>query len=411
MFFIYNIITYIVQFVLQIVALFNKKISLFIKGRKESFSILKDKINPNDKVFWIHVASLGEYEQGLPIMEKLKEKFPTHKIVLTFFSPSGYEVKKNNAIADATIYLPMDTNKNAKHFLQLVHPEKIFFVKYEYWPNYLNQIKKHKIPTYLVSGILRPDQVFFKSYGSFYRKALDAFTYFFVQNQISRDLLNSIGKENVSIVGDTRFDRVSQILEKDNQLTFLDDFTNDKTVDTIVIGSSWPEDEKLIATYINSHKENNVKYIFAPHNIKKEQIDNLVNALNVPTVLHSQHTNSDLKNTKVYIIDTYSLLTKAYSYATIAYIGGGFGSGIHNILEAATYGVPVIIGPNYKKFQEAKDLISLGGCIVIKNQEELDANFDRLLKNKAKCKELGAINNDFILRNKNATDKIIQHIF
>lgn len=411
MYFIYNIITYIVQFVLQIVSLFNKKINLFIKGRKDSFSILKDKIKPEDKVFWIHVASLGEYEQGLPIMEQLKEKFPSHKIVLTFFSPSGYEVKKNNSIADATLYLPMDTNNNAKQFLQLVHPEKVFFVKYEYWPNYLKYLKKQNIPTYLVSGILRPDQVFFKSYGNFYRKALDAFTYFFVQNEVSKNLLNSIGKENVSIVGDTRFDRVSQILEKDNQLTFLDDFTHDKTVDTIVIGSSWPEDEKLIATYINKNKENNIKFIFAPHNIKKEQIDNLVKTLNVPTVLHSEHQNRDLQNAKVYIIDAYSLLTKAYSYATIAYIGGGFGSGIHNILEAATYGVPVIIGPNYKKFQEAKDLISLGGCIVIKNQEELNTIFDMFLEKKAKCKELGAINSEFILRNKNATDKIIQDIF
>ncbi|MDM1367284.1 3-deoxy-D-manno-octulosonic acid transferase [Myroides marinus] len=410
MFILYNLLTYISILFIKIIALFNKKLGLFVAGRKQSFQILKDNISPSDKVFWIHVASLGEFEQGLPVMEQLKKKFPTHKIVLTFFSPSGYEVKKNNTIADATLYLPMDTISNAKKFLELCHPEKAFFVKYEYWPNYLNQLRHQNIPTYLVSGILRPNQVFFKWYGGFYRKALKAFSYFFVQNEVSKTLLNSLHYNNVEIVGDTRFDRVSQILENNNDLSFLNDFTLGKTTKTIVIGSSWPEDERLLSTYINSITDKNTKFIFAPHNIKKDQIDNLLQSLKVPTILHSEHEGKDLSQYTVYIIDAYSILTKAYSYADIAYIGGGFGAGIHNILEAATYGVPVIIGPNYKKFQEAKDLITLGSCIVVNSQSDLDQIFDDLLQNKDKRVELGKTSNNFILKNKNATEKIMKHI-
>ncbi|AJA68960.1 3-deoxy-D-manno-octulosonic acid transferase [Myroides odoratimimus] len=410
MFFLYNILTYISIFFIRIIALFNKKLGLFVAGRKQSFQILKDNILSTDKVFWIHVASLGEYEQGLPVMEQLKQKYPTHKIVLTFFSPSGYEVKKNNTIADATLYLPMDTLANAKKFLALCHPEQVFFVKYEYWPNYLNQLRQQNIPTYLVSGILRPDQVFFKWYGGFYRTALKAFTYFFVQNEVSKILLNQLQYNNVEIVGDTRFDRVSQILEQHNELAFLEAFTLNKMAKTIVIGSSWPEDEKILANYINNTQDNSIKFIFAPHNIKKDQIDNLVQNIKKPTVLHSQHQEKDLSQYSVYIIDAYSILTKAYSYADIAYIGGGFGAGIHNILEAATYGVPVIIGPNYKKFQEAKDLITLGSCIVVNSQSELDQIFDELLYNDAKRIELGKTSNHFILKNKNATEKIMKHI-
>lgn len=410
MFFLYNILTYVSIFFLQIIALFNKKINFFVQGRKESFTILEEKIKPSDKVFWVHVASLGEYEQGLPLMEQLKSKFPTHKIVLTFFSPSGYEVKKNNSIADATLYLPMDTSMNAKQFLKQVHPEKAFFVKYEYWPNYLNQLRKKNIPTYLVSGILRPDQVFFKWYGGFYRKALQAFTYFFVQNDLSKQLLNQLNFTQVEVVGDTRFDRVSQILENNNKLDFLDEFTNNKQTKTIVIGSSWPEDEKFITTYINNNADTSLRFVFAPHNIKTEQIAQLQNSLKKPTILHSQHQGKNLSEYNVYIIDAYSLLTKAYSYADIAYIGGGFGTGIHNILEAATFGVPVIIGPKYKKFQEAKDLVALGSCLVVNNQEELNDTFDKLLTDTAIKEKLGAISSHFILKNKEATKKIMKHI-
>lgn len=413
MLFLYNLLIHIATAVLHLIALFNKKITLFVQGRKASFAILKQQIQPSDRVFWIHVASLGEYEQGLPIMEKLKQQFPTHKIVLTFFSPSGYEVKKNNTIADATLYLPMDTKSNAQAFLKFVHPEKVFFVKYEYWPNYLNQLKKQQIETYLVSGIFRPNQVFFKWYGGFYRNALHAFTYFFVQNEESRALLASIQLNNSTVVGDTRFDRVSQILENDNTLAFLEELTQGKTKKTIVVGSSWPQDEKIIVDYINQTQDDTLKFVIAPHNIKPEQINQLYQSIEKPKQLHSNYIpgTTDLAQTQVYIIDAYSLLTKAYSYATIAYVGGGFGAGIHNILEAATFGVPILIGPNYKKFQEAKDLIQLGSCIVINNEADFINNLTELLTNDTLRCELNHISSTFILSNKEATNKIYNHVF
>ncbi|MGG5505387.1 MULTISPECIES: 3-deoxy-D-manno-octulosonic acid transferase [unclassified Myroides] len=413
MLFLYNLLLHIAVAILSIIALFHAKIKLFVQGRRASFSILKQNIQPTDRVFWIHVASLGEYEQGLPIMEELKQRFPAHKIVLTFFSPSGYEVKKNNTLADATLYLPMDTKKNAKTFLKLAHPEKVFFVKYEYWPNYLDQLKKQAIDTYLVSGIFRPNQVFFKWYGGFYRKALTAFTYFFVQNEQSKQLLSTLQLNNSEVVGDTRFDRVSQILENDNTLPFLEELTQGKTKQTLVVGSSWPQDEKIIVDYINQLADEELKIVLAPHNIKSEQIKQLYESIQKPKQLHSLYVagTTDLSQTQVYIIDAYSLLTKAYSYATVAYVGGGFGAGIHNILEAATFGVPILIGPNYKKFQEAKDLIQLGSCIVINNEEDFINNLEKLLTNNTYRGELNTISSTFILANKAATKRIINHIF
>lgn len=413
MLFLYNILIIISAFVLKIIALFNTKINLFIKGRKLSFKTLIDNIQKDDLVFWVHVASLGEYEQGLPLMEELKNKFPSHKIVLTFFSPSGYEVKKNNTIADVTIYLPMDTKANAKKFIKIVHPEKAFFVKYEYWPNYLDNLKKNNIDTYLISGIFRNNQIFFKNYGGFYRNALKSFTYFFVQNNVSQQLLAKIGFTNVEIVGDTRFDRVSQILDRDNQLMFLDELTHNKTKQTIVIGSSWPVDDKILVEYINNSTNKDLRFVIAPHNIKPEEINTLYNSITKPKILHSQwiKNSNNLSNTEIYIIDAYSLLTKAYSYATIAYVGGGFGTGIHNILEAATFGVPILIGPNYKKFQEAKDLIDLGSCIVINNYIDFTNNINKLLTNEQDRSALCHISSDYILANKKATSKIINRIF
>ncbi len=413
MLYLYNILIILSIGVLKIVALFNPKIKLFIKGRKQSFKIILQNISKNDRVFWIHVASLGEYEQGLPLMEELKKKFPSHKIVLTFFSPSGYEIKKNNTIADVTIYLPMDTRANARKFIKMVHPEKAFFVKYEYWPNYLHFLKKEKIETFLISGIFRNNQIFFKSYGKFYRNALKSFTYFFVQNAVSQQLLSKIGFTNVAIVGDTRFDRVSQILDGNNELMFLNDLTHNKTKQTIVIGSSWPQDDKLLIEYINNVTDENLKFVIAPHNIKPDEINTLYNSITKSKILHSQWIKDQkkLSSTQVFIIDAYSLLTKAYSYATVAYVGGGFGTGIHNILEAATFGVPILIGPNYKKFQEAKDLIYLGSCIVINNLDDLTNNLDKLLTNEEKRQSLCHISNEYILKNKEATLKIINKIF
>ncbi|TDO77896.1 3-deoxy-D-manno-octulosonic-acid transferase [Flavobacterium chryseum] len=405
MLFLYNIVVSIAGFFLKIVALFSPKIKLFIEGRKNVFKILEEKIKPTDKTIWFHSASLGEYEQGLPVIEKIKEKHPSHKIIVTFFSPSGYEVRKNNNVADVTLYLPLDTKKNAKQFLRLAHPELVFFIKYEFWLNYLKELEKSKTPTYLISGIFRDSQMFFKWYGGFYRKALKTFTYFFVQNEASKEKIQSIGFDNVIVSGDTRFDRVNAILERDNSLDFIENFKNNET--TIVIGSSWPKDEVLLAEYINQAPEN-VKFIIAPHNIKADQISSLKSQITKSSVLFSEKENIDLSNFQVLIIDTIGLLTKIYSYGTIAYVGGGFGNpGIHNILEPATFGIPILIGPNYSNFAEAIQLVELGGCIVISNKEELKSNLDDLITNENLLKEKGKICASYIQNNTGATNSIM----
>lgn len=408
MFFLYNLIVHLAEFSIRIIALFSPKIKLFVEGRKTVFSVLKDTITSSNKTIWFHAASLGEYEQGLPVMEKIKEKFPNHKIVLTFFSPSGYEVRKNNPVADVTVYLPLDTKFNAQKFLSLVHPEKVFFIKYEYWPNYLAELKNQNIDTYLISGIFREKQSFFKWYGGFYRKALKSFKYFFVQNGSSKELLQSIGFQNVKISGDTRFDRVVSILERDNSLAFIEQFKNSKT--TIVIGSSWPKDEELLLNYINQTAQE-VKFIIAPHNIKPDQITNLKNQITKPTVLFSEKENKNLADFDVFIIDTIGILTKIYSYADIAYVGGGFGNpGVHNILEPATFGVPIVIGPNYSHFAEASALVHQEGCISITNQTELNQAFDLLLQNTDERFEKGHICSTFVQMNKGATEKILSQL-
>ncbi len=415
MHFIYNIITLLAAQLLKIVALFSPKMKFFVDGRKSVFQTLVDKIQTSDKTIWFHAASLGEYEQGLPVIEAIKQQFPNHKIVVTFFSPSGYEVRKNNTIADVTVYLPLDTISNAKQFIQLVHPEMAFFIKYEYWPNYLNKLKKEQIKTYLISGILRENQAFFKWYGVFYRNALKTFDYFFVQNESSKKLLQSIGFNNVKVSGDTRFDRVVSILERDNSLDFIEQFKDNKT--TIVIGSSWPKDESLLVNYINQISDD-VKFIIAPHNIKQEQISNLKNQIQKKTILYSekdemlkqvQHDKTEAF--QVFIIDTIGILTKIYSYADIAYVGGGFGNpGVHNILEPATFGVPVVIGPNYSHFAEATALVNMDGCISIQNQTQLNEAFDLLLQNEDERLEKGHICSTFVQMNKGATQTIMHHI-
>lgn len=409
MLFLYNTIIHFVQFFLNIIALLNPKIKLFVKGRKDVFNTLASKINPTDKTIWFHAASLGEYEQGLPVMEKIKENFSSYKIILTFFSPSGYEVKKNNTIADITIYLPLDTKANANLFLELVHPEKVFFIKYEFWPNYLNELGKRKIDTYLISGIFRKKQLFFKWYGGFYRNALKNFNYFFVQNDSSKELLKTIGFQNTIVSGDTRFDRVITILGRNNTLDFIKQFKDDKT--TIVIGSSWPKDEDLLIPYINQSSDD-IKFIIVPHNIKGGQISNIMSQINKSVVLHSEMSNKNLAQFNVFIIDTIGILTKIYSYADMAYVGGGFGNpGVHNILEPATFGVPVIIGPNYSHFAEATALVHQKGCISISDQTELIQAFNLLIQNEDERREKGHICQTFVQMNAGATQTITNTIF
>ena len=405
--FCYNLIVLFAAFLLKIIAIFNKKIKLFVDGRKNVFEVLSNKIKQTDKTIWFHAASLGEYEQGLPVIEKIKIKFPHHKIVLTFFSPSGFEVRKNNKLADVTVYLPLDSIANARKFVEIINPEMVFFIKYEFWPNYLNELKTRNIKTYLISGIFRENQAFFKWYGGFYRNALQTFEYFFVQNESSKKLLQSIGFNNVAVSGDTRFDRVAAILENDNHLDFIEEFKNNKI--TIVIGSSWPKDESLLVNFINQSKD--VKFIIAPHNIKATQNLHLKSQISKSTVLFSEKANKKLADFDVFIIDTIGILTKIYSIADIAYVGGGFGNpGVHNILEPATFGVPIVIGANYSHFAEAIALVNLGGCISVSNQNELNETFNNLLQNDDIRHEKGHICSTFVQMNKGATNIILAKV-
>ena len=405
---IYNLIIILASLMVRFLAIFSPKLSLFVSGRKEVLDKIKNNINTTDKTIWFHAASLGEYEQGVPVIEKIKTNYPSHKIVVSFFSPSGYEVRKNNTLADVTVYLPLDTKSNAQKFIETIHPEMVFFIKYEFWPNYLQELKNQNIKTYLISGIFRKNQFFFKWYGGFYRKALLSFDYFFVQNESSKHLMQSIGFSNVKISGDTRFDRVLAILNQNNDLEFISKFKNNQP--TIVIGSSWPKDEALLLKYINNAPEN-IKFIIAPHNIKVDQIENLKKNLSKKTVLFSEKDKKNVTDFSVFIIDTIGILTKIYSYADIAYVGGGFGNpGVHNILEPATFGIPIVIGPNYSHFAEATALVNLEGCISISNQSTLNETFNLLLNNEDIRHEKGHICSTFVQMNKGATSTIIDHI-
>lgn len=407
MFFLYNILIIIAKSVLNIVTLFSPKIKLFVDGRKNVFAALEQKIQPGDKTIWFHAASLGEYEQGLPVMEKVRAAHAGYKIVLTFFSPSGYEVRKNAATADVIVYLPMDTLANAKKFLAIVQPQKVFFIKYEFWPNYLNELKKTNTPVYLISGLFRKNQVFFKWYGGFYRKALHAFTHFFVQYESSKTLLQSIGFNNVTVSGDTRYDRVSEILERDNSLPFIEEFMNGKT--TVVFGSSWPKDEAMFLDFINTATD--CKFIIAPHTTGAGHIAEIKNSLTKKTILFSEKEGKNLAEYDVFVVDTIGILTKIYSYADVAYVGGGFGtSGLHNILEPAAFGVPVIIGPNHQKFPEAVALVNIGGCITVNTKEEMNDALSSLVYNDDYRWEKGHIAGTFVNMNRGAVNIILTNI-
>jgi len=407
MYFLYSLLLRIIEKVLPLSGFFSKKMKLFVAGRSTTFASLAAAIHQNDKSIWFHAASLGEYEQGLPVMEAIKAHYPNHKIVLSFFSPSGYEVRKNNKIADVTVYLPLDTPQNAERFIRKINPELVFFIKYEYWPNYLKVLADKQIKTYLISGVFRENQLFFKWYGGFYRKALDAFTYFFVQNENSKTLLQHLGKTNVMVSGDTRFDRVATILEKDNLLDFIAEFKNNAP--TVVVGSSWPKDEALLADYLNQ-STHALKWIIAPHNIKPEQIKSLAQSITKKTVLFSEREGKNLADYEVFIIDTIGILTKIYSYADLAYVGGGFGHpGVHNLLEPATFGVPIICGPHYSHFAEATALVQLGGCLSIQSPKEVQEAFDTLIQNPDIRHEKGHICQTFVQMNTGATQKIINY--
>ena len=405
---LYNILIWLAEKVLPISKFFSPKMKLFIEGRKNTFSLLKSNINKEDKVIWFHMASLGEYEQGVPVMERVKELFPSHKIVVSFYSPSGFEVKKNSPLADVVVYLPLDTLENAKMFLEIVHPELVIFVKYEFWPNILNELNKRDIQTILVSGGFREDQLFFKTNSSWFKKPLDAFSHFFVQNEKSKSLLNSIGFNNVSLSGDTRFDRVTNQLQQNNKLDFIEEFIDNKLC--IVAGSTWPEDEALMKKFILQNNFD-VKIIIAPHTIDRDRLKNFQNSISVSSILFSEKAGKKLSDYKVLFIDTIGILTKIYSYADIAYVGGAMGTtGLHNILEPATFGIPIITGKNFEKFPEAKELESLKGLFAVSSKEDLITIFENLIIDSEFRIRSGAISKKYIQENTGATKVISKYM-
>jgi len=404
--FLYNLTFFLISLVLPIIALFNKKLQLFIDGRKQTF--LKIQALKNEETVWFHVASLGEFEQARPIIEELKSSFTKYKILVTFFSPSGYEVRKNYDLADVVCYLPLDSVSNAEKFVKNINIKMAIFVKYEFWPNFLNELSKNQIPTILVSGIFREQQLFFQFYGGFMRNSLKAFHHFFLQDENSKKLLKSIDFKNSSVVGDTRFDRVSRILNQDNSIDFINEFKNNTY--TLVAGSTWREDEELLVNYINNSTSKDEKFIIAPHNINKEAIATLRKSILTKTVLFSEKEGKNLADFDVIIIDTIGILTKIYASVDVAYVGGGLKTGLHNILEPATFGIPVVIGNKFDKFKEAVDLVNLKGCITIRNQNEFSSIFTKLKKEEDFRKSTGNINKKYIQEHLGSSQKIINYL-
>ena len=419
----YNLVIYMYLLGVAIYSCFNEKVRKMWRGEREAFKILREKVDPNAKYVWFHAASLGEFEQGRPLMEQLRKEHPEYKILLTFFSPSGYEVRKNYEGADIITYLPLDTITNARRFLRAVRPVMAFFIKYEFWYNYLHILKHRGVPVYSVSSIFRPEQVFFKWYGRQYGRVLNCFTHFFVQNEMSRELLAKIGITNTTVVGDTRFDRVLQIKEAAKQLPVVEAFVKDAPL-VFVAGSSWPPDEEIFIKYFldklggnaerNGHK--NWKLIIAPHVIGEDhlqQIEKLLEGRKVVryTEAESQLSTlcSQLSNADVLIINCFGLLSSIYHYGHVAYVGGGFGVGIHNLLEAAVWDVPVFFGPNNQKFQEAQGLKTSGG-LEIHNYEEFAAQMDRLASDAVYLQEQGQKAGHFVKGQSGATQKVLSSV-
>ena len=409
---IYNLIIYLYQFGVVIYSLFNEKVRKMWRGERDAFRVLREKVDPEAKYVWFHAASLGEFEQGRPLMEQLRKDHPDYKILLTFFSPSGYEVRKNYEGADIICYLPLDTITNARRFLRTIRPEMAFFIKYEFWYNYLHILKHRNVPVYSVSSIFRPDQVFFKWYGRQYGRVLNCFTHFFVQNEISKELLAKIGITNVSIVGDTRFDRVLQIKEAAKQLPIVEAFKQDAKV--FVAGSSWQPDEEIFIKYFNTRRD--WKLIIAPHVIGEDhlkQIEKLLEGRKV--VRYSEFSENSvyserLKDAEVLIIDCFGLLSSIYHYGDVAYVGGGFGVGIHNLLEAAVWDVPVFFGPNNERFQEAQALKQSGG-FEISCYEDFEQQMNRFIDDETYLKAQGQLAGQYVKGKAGAIWHVLSSVF
>lgn len=417
---IYNIVIYFVLWGIAIASLFNEKVRKMWRGEREAFKILKQKVDPNAKYIWFHAASLGEFEQGRPLMERIRKDYPQYKILLTFYSPSGYEVRKNYEGADIICYMPVDTRLNAIRFLRLVRPVMAFFIKYEFWSNFLHILKHRNIPTYSVSSIFREDQVFFKWYGRSYAGVLKCFTRFFVQNEESKRLLEGIGITAVDVVGDTRFDRVLQIKEAAKQLPICEAFrtgvASSQSADVphhdfkvFVAGSSWSPDENIFIPFFNEHKD--WRLLIAPHVIAEEHLKLILSLIKGKKVVrYTQTTPEEAAEADVLIIDCFGLLSSMYNYGDVAYIGGGFGVGIHNTLEAAVWNMPVIFGPNNKKFQEAQGLLKSGGGFEINTYEDFSGLMSSLMNDETFLKQAGDKAGAFVAHLAGATDKVLASV-
>jgi 3-deoxy-D-manno-octulosonic-acid transferase len=403
---LYNLGILIFSLFAHMIAPFNSKVSLWVKGRKNWAQKISKRINPGDRTIWMHCASLGEFEQGRPVIEAIKKVMPEFKIILTFFSPSGYEIRKNYEGADCISYLPSDTPANAARFISIVNPEKVIFVKYEFWNSYISELYRNNIPLYLISGIFRPDQHFFKWYGSFFRAMLNKFERIFVQDQKSLELLAAIGIEKVTLAGDTRFDRVVQMAGKAQKIDQLEKFRGNEKL--FLAGSSWKQDEEIIAEYINLLPQS-MKWVFAPHEIDKGNIDRLEKLFKVKCVRFSEFDENSI-DARVLIMDNIGMLSSAYSYAYIAAIGGGFGKGIHNILEPACWGIPVVFGRNFEKFKEAVDLKKRGGAEAFSTAAEFKKTLDLWLSDEKHYKCCAEEASKYVKENTGATEIIIKEL-
>lgn len=409
----YSLAIHFYAFIIALISPFHKKARIMRLGQWKTNSILREKIDRNAKYIWFHASSLGEFEQGRPMMEKIKAEHPEYKILLTFFSPSGYEVRKNYNGADVICYLPFDTPYRVKKFLNLANPSIAVFIKYEFWGNYLQELKHRNIPVYIISSIFRRDQLFFQWFGYPYRKMLYFFTHLFVQDDRSAALLKEFGITNVTVTGDTRFDRVLDVRNQARELSPVEHFVceggKEKRL-TLVAGSSWPQDEEILIPYFNEHPE--MKLIIAPHEIHREHLMYIESLLKRPSVRLSDvfHDQSLAEGKDCLIVDSFGLLSSIYRYGTIAYIGGGFGAGIHNTLEAAVYGIPVLFGPKYHKFKEAKDLIKVGGGFSVSDKQSFCEKMDELLTYHEVLEAAGESAGQFVNGNAGATDKILRII-
>ena len=402
---LYNIAIYFYLLGVAIASLFSEKVRKMWRGERAAFGLLRQKVDPEARYVWFHAASLGEFEQGRPIIERLRQEHPEYKVLLTFFSPSGYEVRKNYEGADIICYLPLDTPLNAIRFLRLVRPVMAFFIKYEFWYNYLHILKYRHIPAYSVSSIFRPDQVFFKWYARQYAGVLRCFTHFFVQNGQSRDLLAKIGITNVTISGDTRFDRVLHIKEQSKHLPLVEAFKQGKPV--FVAGSSWAPDEDIFIRFFNGHPE--WKLIIAPHVIGEDHLQQILSKLNRKTVRYTLANEETAAEADCMIIDCFGLLSSIYHYGEVAYVGGGFGVGIHNVLEAAVWNVPVFFGPNNKRFQEAQELLASGGGMEVIDYDSFALQMQRFMTDSQWLKECGSKSGEYVKRKAGATEIVLKN--